>query len=141
MMNSKKIFAVAIISGLVGACAQTVSSLAKLDDSATSITASCASDSSGVTALRRTDDGGGHIALAMTRADDGGGKGRTYRLSNALQCDSYSVQISGTCTDCGSVLVEAGDKAVTVSVDEKGAFSYTFESASVADINLTPLSF
>jgi hypothetical protein len=157
MMNGKKIFAVAIISGLVGACAQTVSNLAKLDDSATSITASCANTDTSLATIAsdggrgkfaptlsaQASDGGrgGRIQILALASDGGRGGKRTATMTADNSCALYAVQIVGTCEGCTSVLVEAGDKAVAVAVDDKGAFSYNFETANAGDISLTPLSF
>jgi hypothetical protein len=160
-MAIKKILVTVVLSGLVGACGSVASNLPSMDQNATTITASCAANDSASTALRRADDGGGKgkavaltvsraddgggkgkaLALTVSRADDGGGKGRYGFAANALQCSTYVVEISGVCNDCASVLVEASDKAASVTVNQDGTFNYSFETTTITNIDLTPLSF
>jgi hypothetical protein len=149
-MAIKKILVTVVLSGLVGACGSVASNLPSMDQNATTITASCATDNLATVAQ---DGGRGKYAPAIYAQDGGrgrfspavyaqdGGRGRYGFAASALQCNTYVVQVSGTCENCQSVLVEAADKTVSVTVNQDGTFNYSFETTTITNIDLTPLSF
>jgi hypothetical protein len=156
-MKTNKAILVLVLSGMFGACGQAAQQgLASIDDNATTIQASCA-DASNSVALRKMPDGGGGgvavsmkrmpdgggggAAVSMKRMPDGGGGGVAFALTSNMACASYLVEINGTCENCQSVLVEAGDQTVSVTVNEDGTFSYSFKTPTISNIDLTPLSF
>lgn len=139
-MEIKKILATLILSGLVGACGSAPSDLASIDQNATTIQASCADSTSTMTA-RAGDTGGSRRWGTTAPTGDTGGSRKSATLAGMIQCSSYLVEIFGVCNDCGSVLVEAGDNTVSVTVNEDGTFSYSFETPTISNIDLTPLSF
>lgn len=77
---------------------------------------------------------------SYSRGSGGGGGGARPTLALKSECSQFSVEVSGVCNDCNSVIVEADGKEISLEASD-GQFGATMNIGSTeGSITLTPMS-
>ncbi|HLG20241.1 MAG TPA: hypothetical protein VI895_10570 [Bdellovibrionota bacterium] len=102
-------------------CAGSEQSKATLDEESVSITLVSSNGDCGADIHAGEASGGGH-------------------LRRALSCGSYTVDVSGICKDCNSVMFESGDTSFSIDVASDGSFKTIVSLGSFdGSVLLTPV--